>query len=93
MCHFDYTAVVVSGKVGIPLTDLTTPIEWMVSGAILIDRPKSVPQLLCNRTQQCSKIFKLNINAIGSFLVTQYFRVKHFCNIIFFGEDTYSNFS
>ena len=39
---------------------------------ILIDRPKSVSQLLCNRILQCFKIFKLNINSIcmASFLVT-----------------------
>ena len=36
MCHFDYTAFVVSGKVEIPLTGLTTPVF------IPIDRAKSV---------------------------------------------------
>ena len=45
----------------------------MMSVAILIDRPKSVPQLLCDRTLKISKIhvFKFNINAIrfSSFLV------------------------
>ena len=49
VCPFDYTAFVVNGKVGIPLTGLTTSIEWMLSVAILIDRSNSVPQLLCNR--------------------------------------------
>ena len=28
MCPFDYTAFVVSGKVGIPLTVLTTSVWW-----------------------------------------------------------------
>ena len=28
-CPFDYTAVAVSGKVGIPLTGLTTPFGWL----------------------------------------------------------------
>ena len=28
-CPFDYTAVVVIGKVGIPLTGLTTPVWWL----------------------------------------------------------------
>ena len=40
-------------------------IEWMLSVAILIDCLKLVPQLLCNRTIQCSKILKLNINTKG----------------------------
>ena len=48
MCAFDYTAFAVSGKFGIPLTGLTTPMEWMLSVANLIDRPKSVAQLMCN---------------------------------------------
>ena len=34
MCSFDYTAFAVNGNVGIPLTGLTTPVEWL-----------SVPQL------------------------------------------------
>ena len=29
MCPFDYTAVAVSGKVGIPLTGFTTPVGWL----------------------------------------------------------------
>ena len=28
VCHFDYTAFAVSGKVGIPYTGLTTPVGW-----------------------------------------------------------------
>ena len=46
MCPFDYAAFVVSGKIRIPLTGLTTPIDWIVSVAILIDCPKSVSQLM-----------------------------------------------
>ena len=57
VCPFDYKAFAVSGKVGIPLTAFNTPIEWMLSVAISIDRPKSVPQLNCNRSLHCSKIF------------------------------------
>ena len=55
---FDYTAFKVSGKVGVPLTGITTQIEWMYvcSVAIFIDRPQSVPQLLYNRTLLCSKL-------------------------------------
>ena len=30
VCPFDYTAFVVSGKIGIPLTDLTTPVGWLL---------------------------------------------------------------
>ena len=37
---FDYTAVVVSWNVGIPLTCLTTPVGWLSS--IQTDSPKSV---------------------------------------------------
>ena len=44
MCPFDYMDVAVSGKVGRPLTGLTTPIAWMLSVISAIDRPKSVPQ-------------------------------------------------
>ena len=44
---------------------MCTPIEWMLPVAILIDRPKSVPQLLCNWTLQYSKILKLYIDAMG----------------------------
>ena len=40
----------------------------MLYVAILIDRPKSVPQLLCNRALQYSKIFRLNINAVGFYM-------------------------
>ena len=29
MCPFDYTAFAVGGKVGIPLTGLTTPVGWL----------------------------------------------------------------
>ena len=29
LCTFDYTAIVVSGEVGIPLTGLTTPFGWL----------------------------------------------------------------
>ena len=29
VCPFDYTAVAVSRKVGIPLTGLTTPVRWL----------------------------------------------------------------
>ena len=29
MCPFDYTTVAVSGKIGIPLTGLTTPDRWL----------------------------------------------------------------
>ena len=65
VCPFDYTAFAVSGEIGIPLTGQTTPIEWMLSVAILIDRRKSVPQLLCNWTLQYSEIFKLNVDAMG----------------------------
>ena len=61
---FDNSAFVVCGRFG-SLTGLTTPIEWMLSAAILIDCLKSVPQLLCNRTLQRSKIFRLNINTMG----------------------------
>ena len=61
---FDYTASVINVKVGIPLTGLTTPIEWMLSVTILINRPKSVPQLLCNRTLRCSITFKSNGNTV-----------------------------
>ena len=52
--------------------------------AISIDRPKSVPQLLCNRTLQCSKIFKLKINTKGfsSFLVTQLFNLKYLISFL-----------
>ena len=93
MCPFDYTVVAVSGKVGILLTGLTTPIEWMLSDAILIDRPKSAPQLLCNPTLQYSKIhvLKLNIKDIGvsSFLVTQLFHLKYLFKIIFIGDYKY----
>ena len=39
VCPFDYTAVAVSGKVGYPLTGLTTPVGWLVTPT---DRPKSV---------------------------------------------------
>ena len=30
MCPFDNTAVAVSGKVGCPLTGLTTPVGWLL---------------------------------------------------------------
>ena len=92
MCYFYYTAFAVNGKVGIPLTGLSIPIEWMLSVAILIDRPKLVPQLLCNRTLQCSKISKLNNNKIGfsSFLETPLFCLNIFS--IFFSDYAYSNF-
>ena len=40
MCPFYYTAFAFSGKVGIPLTGLTTPVEWLLSGTT--DRPKLV---------------------------------------------------
>ena len=62
VCPFTYKAFAVSGKFGIPLTGLTTPTEWMLYVIILIDRPRSVLQLLRNRTIQCPKILKLNIN-------------------------------
>ena len=39
MCPFDCIAFVVSGKVGIPLTSLTTPVGWLSTPT---DRPKSV---------------------------------------------------
>ena len=29
MCPFDYTAFAISGKVGIPLIGLTTPVGWL----------------------------------------------------------------
>ena len=29
VCPFDYTAFAVNGKVGIPLTGLTTPVGWL----------------------------------------------------------------
>ena len=37
MCPFDYMAF--SGKVGYPLTGLTTPIAWMLSVTSATDRP------------------------------------------------------
>ena len=43
VCPFDYTAVVVSGKVGRPNIGLTTPVAWMLSVTIAVDRPQSVP--------------------------------------------------
>ena len=39
VCHFDYTAFAVSGKVGIPLTGLTSPVGAIVTPT---DHPKSV---------------------------------------------------
>ena len=39
MCPFDYTAFAVSGKAGITLTGLTTPVGLLVTPT---DRPKSV---------------------------------------------------
>ena len=65
MCTFDYKAVVVSGKIGIPQTSLTTPIKWVLYVAILIDHPKSVPQLLCYQTLQYSDLLKLNVDEMG----------------------------
>ena len=49
MCPFDYTVFTVIGKVGYPLTGLTTPFAWMLSLTTAIDSPKSAPQLLYNR--------------------------------------------
>ena len=46
MCPFDYTAVAVSGKVGYPLTGLTTPVGWLVTPT---DRPKSVRNRCVNK--------------------------------------------
>ena len=46
---FDNTVVSWSRIIGL-VNRLTTHIEWMVSVVILIDRPKSQPQLLCNWT-------------------------------------------
>ena len=59
VCPFDYTAVAVSGKVERSETGLTTPIAWMLSVTSAIDRPKSVPQLPCNR--MCISIFNFKI--------------------------------
>ena len=39
VCPFDYTAFAVSGKVGYPLTGLTTPVWWLITPT---DRPKLV---------------------------------------------------
>ena len=79
-------AFAVSGKVGIPSTSLTTRIEWMLSVANSIDRPKSIPQLLCYRTLKCFKIyvFKLNISTMrfSSFLFTYVFHL-HIISIYF----------
>ena len=49
VCPFDCTAVEESKKVGLLNLGLTTPIEWMLSVAILIVSPQSVPQLSCYR--------------------------------------------
>ena len=65
VCHFDFRAFEVGGRVWDPVSCLITPNEWVLSVFILIDNPHSVPQLLCNRTLQFSKIFRLNINAMG----------------------------
>ena len=85
MCPFNHTAVVVCGRAGVPLTVVTTPIEWMLSVAILIERPKSLPQMLYNRTLQCSKIFKLKINVMCcfSFLLTQFFNLTYLISFSF----------
>ena len=46
VCPFDYTAFAVSGKVGIPLSGLTTPVGFLP----LPNWPSLVgPQSLCNR--------------------------------------------
>ena len=63
MCPFDKD----------PVKGLSTPIEWMLFVAILIDRPKSVPQMLCNRTFECIKILKLTIIQGVSFLSSNTF--------------------
>ena len=47
MCPFDYTAVAGSGKVG-PVNQVNYT-SW-VAIVTPTDRPKSVPQPLCNRT-------------------------------------------
>ena len=38
-CPFDYTAFVVSGKVGIPLTGLTTPVGWLSLPQVIVLSP------------------------------------------------------
>ena len=87
VCPFDYTAVAVSGNVGIPLTGLTTPIKWMLFVVIFIYSPKSVPQLLCNRTLQFPNIYlqiKHECNRCSSCLVTQLYRFsKYFLETIY----------
>ena len=80
-------AVAVIGKVGIPSTGLTTPIKWMLSVAILIDRPMSIPQLLCNWRLQCSQILKsMHFFVLSSNTIIP---LKDLLNILFFGDYTY----
>ena len=53
-------AVAVSGTVERSLTGFTTPIAWLLSVTSAIDRPKSVPQLPCNRVYISTYVFSIS---------------------------------
>ena len=70
MCPFDYTAFAVSGKVGIPLTGLTTPVGLLVTPT---DRPKSVRnrcviEVFGGVCVCCPLVFEFSVG-IGGFVI------------------------
>ena len=70
MCPFDYTAFAVSGKVGIPLTGLTTPVGLLVTPT---DRPKSVRnrcviEFFGGVSVCCPLVFEFSVG-IGGFVI------------------------
>ena len=58
----------------------------MLSVSISIDRPKSVPQLLRNRTLHCSNIFKLDLKCNVFFLSKTQFLTLNVYSISFYFE-------
>ena len=69
VCHFDYTAVAGSGKVG-PVNQVNHTNRMDAVCYHLIDRPQSVQQRSYNRTLQFSKTFKIKQEYYFFFLLS-----------------------